>query len=334
MPHVVTISLEKAQSLCIQAAISAGASEAVAKSLSFATVAAEARGQTTVGILHFFDYLDAIKDGRLNGIASPKFSYPTKAAVVADADGGIAQLGFDLSLEKLVNITKDIGVSIFTQANAYTCGALGFYAEQLAVRGFIAFGFGNSPALMAAGGAKQRIYGTNPFTFAAPQVDKKVLLVDQASSATAYVNIRAAAEEGKALPEGWAIDSEGQPTIDPMKALKGSLLAFGGPKGGNIALMVEVMSTLSGANWSIDAPSFLEGNESPRVGMTVIAIEPSLINEHFTQRLSDHLSTLSTTFGVYIPGAEKSSKLAESMANGINIDSEIYARLSNIKLSN
>ena len=43
-----------------------------------------------------------------------------------------------------------------------------------------------------------------------------------------------------------------------MRALAGALLTFGGARGANIALMVEVFAAgLTGANWSLDAPDFI-----------------------------------------------------------------------------
>ncbi len=68
--------------------------------------------------------------------------------------------------------------------------------------------------------------------FSAPQAGGSPLLIDQSSSATAYVNVRAAAERGDTIPTGWAIDKEGRATTDPKAALEGTLLAFGGARGG------------------------------------------------------------------------------------------------------
>ena len=90
------------------------------------------------------------------------------------------------------------------------------------------------------------------------------LVIDQATSATAYVNLRKAAEHGEPIPEGWAIDAAGQPTTDARAALDGLLLAFGGKRGANIALMVEVLAAgMTGANWSLDCPPFDQGSDSP-----------------------------------------------------------------------
>ena len=93
-----------------------------------------------------------------------------------------------------------------------------------------------------------------------------------------------------------------KPTTDPHAALRGALLAFGGARGANIALMVEVMAAgLAGANWALDAPSFTSGDRSPGAGLLVIAITPALLAPDFPQRLRLQLDRLAK-LGVHIPG--------------------------------
>ena len=47
---------------------------------------------------------------------------------------------------------------------------------------------------------------------------------------------------GQPLPEGWAIDADGQPTTDPAAALAGAMLPFGGHKGSAIGTMIELLA--------------------------------------------------------------------------------------------
>src|SRR5690606_1974883 len=120
-----------------------------------------------------------------------------------------------------------------------------------------------------SGGTKP-VYCTNPMAFAAPVAGGPALLIDQSSSATAFVNIRKAASTGDSIPTDWALDEAGNPTSDARAAMKGALVAFGGARGANIALMVEVLAAgLSGANWSLDAPSFTSGTQNPGTGLFV-----------------------------------------------------------------
>ena len=77
-----------------------------------------------------------------------------------------------------------------------------------------------SPSIAPFGG-KTPFFGTNPLAFAAPRKGRAPLVIDQSSSATAFVNIRAAAQAGRQIPEGWALDAEGRPTTDPFAAMNG-----------------------------------------------------------------------------------------------------------------
>jgi (2R)-3-sulfolactate dehydrogenase (NADP+) len=64
--------------------------------------------------------------------------------------------------------------------------------------------------------------------------------------------------------------------------LAGALLAFGGARDGNIALLVEATAAgFSGANRSPDAPQLFEGDRNSGVGLSVTAIHPSAIDPDF-----------------------------------------------------
>ena len=194
-------------------------------------------------------------------------------------------------------------MALFTQRNAFTCGSLSYFVGRLAERGLAAIAATNGPPLLAGSGSTKPVFCTNPMAFGAPVAGGPPLIIDQSSSATAFVNIRAAANAGKSIPPGWALDAEGAPTTDPFAAMKGALLAFGGGRGANIALMVEVLSAgFNGANWSLDAPPFGVGAEGPGTGMTVIALAPRLIDPDFAERLARHIdgwpATTASTFPV------------------------------------
>ena len=224
---------------------------------------------------------------------SPKSRGPAGAIILSDAKGGAAHPGFDRAFDDLVDTAQKFGVAIFSQKNAFTCGALGYFAGRLAERGLVSIAATNGPALVAGAGGTKPVYCTNPLAFAAPAAGGPPLLIDQSSSATAFVNIRKAAHAGQSIPEGWALDAAGNPTTDASAAVKGTLLAFGGSRGANIALMVEVLSAgLSGANWSLDAPPFATGSEGPGTGMFVLAIEPKLLDPDFEARLRSQIDRL------------------------------------------
>jgi (2R)-3-sulfolactate dehydrogenase (NADP+) len=316
-------SLEAATDLAVRAVRASGASDEAALALAQATVSAEAHGKSSVGFSHLPDYLAAFRQGRINRAAEPILTSPAPAAIYCDARGGIAQVGFGRAFEDLRRRTETFGLALFAQHGSYSTGELGYYARRLAEVGLVAFAATNGPALMTVPGVRVPVYSTNPLAFAAPLDGSAPLVIDQAASAAAFVEIRRMAERGEPLPSGWAIDENGRDTTDAHAAMRGALVAFGGARGANIALMVEALAAgLTGANWSIDAPSFTEGDRSPGAGLLVIAMAPNLLAPDRPSRLARHLDRLAE-LGVHIPGrraARQEVELPETLLAEIEPD--------------
>lgn len=328
MDSSVRLSLAEAETLCISAAKAAGASHETAAAIAKASVRAEAEGQPNVGLAHFLDYLDSLRHGRIDGKAEPRVSRPAEAIIVSDACRGAAHTGFDRAFGDLVARARRLGLCLFLQRNAFTCGALGHFAVRLAEAGLVGLAATNGPALLAGSGTTKPVFCTNPLAFAAPVEGAAPLLIDQASSATAFVSIRQAAVSGEAIPAGWALDAEGQPTTDAQAALTGTLLAFGGARGANIALMVEVLSAgMAGSNWSLDAPRFESGSESPGSGLFVLAIAPDLVDPEFSVRLAAHLERLSAGYGLHVPGLARTEAAGRARREGIAVAADLVDTL-------
>jgi (2R)-3-sulfolactate dehydrogenase (NADP+) len=323
----VEISAAEIRKIATDACLACGGGPAMAKSLVEATFSAAWHGRPEVGFAHFLDYLESLRNGRIGGNATPQIDAPLPAFIRSDAGGGIAQLGFDLAFERLVERARSFGIAVFTQKNSYTAGELGYYVRRLAAEGLIAVAAANAHAMMAAAEGGKPVFGTNPFAFAAPlPVPLPALVIDQATSATAFVKIARAAAEKSAIPAGWATDRDGAPTTDPAEAMLGALLPFGGYKGANIALLVEILSAgLTGASWSLDAGNFRSGDRSPDTGMTVIAISADAVDPDFTKRLGKHLKRLAE-LGVHVPG-RRSPDGSQETTETIEIEADVLAAI-------
>jgi len=303
MTDLIEFPPEVALALAEAACLGAGVGLRMARALAEATLAAELRGKAVVGFAHLPDYLDALTNGRIDGAAEPEIGSPAPALIACDVQGGVAQLGFDDVCGELQTRARAYGIALLALSNCFTTGELGGYVRRLADGGLVALAATNGPALMQPPGASGAVYCTNPIAFAAPGRDGAAVVIDQSSSHAAYVSLRGAAASGTAIPSGWAVDAHGRPTTDAAAALSGALLTFGGARGANIALMVEILAGgLSGANWSLDAPSFTTGGRSPGAGLTVVAIAPALLAPDFAARLEAQLQRLGG-MGVHIPGA-------------------------------
>lgn len=298
------LPLGEVRAVAMAACRACGASPAMSEALVRATLSAEMHRRPAMGLAHLLDYLDSLQQGRIDGQAEPHLTAPLPAILHVDGRGGIAQQGFELACERLVDTAGTLGIALLTVANCYTAGELGYYARRLAGRGLLAMAMANSHAMLAPRAGSPVTYGTNPLAFAAPLGDNRPpIVIDQASSATAFVNLIHAASSGQPIPADWALDAAGQPTTDPVAAMAGSLLPSGGYKGANLALMVEVMAAgLTGSRWSLDAGHFRSGERCPQTGLSVIAIAPQAIDPQFSERLAAQAQRLSE-LGVHLPGA-------------------------------
>ena len=307
--------------LCRDRLLRVGADPRAAQVLAEATVEAELVGNRAVGVAHLFDYLDAYRNGRIAKGLRPVVRRAAPAVVDVDARSGLAQVAFAEALDQLHAATRECGIAALWIKNSFTCGELGYYPRHIAQQDLIGLALANSPALMSLGGAPKSILGTNPLAYAIPRPEKLPLVIDQASSSTAFVNIRRAAEAGEAIPAGWALGPDGKQTQDAGVALHGTLLPFGSHRGGNIALLVEILATLSGASFSLDAAPFDRGSSSPGIGVFLLCLDPTTF-EGSVERLSRQFESLRDDHGVRLPAIELTS-----LPDTVEVSSDALQRL-------
>jgi (2R)-3-sulfolactate dehydrogenase (NADP+) len=317
----VTLDRDELVELCRTALLDAGASAPQAAVLAEATAQAEERGLRPVGVAHLLDYLDGFRRGRI-AASAPRAERRTPVAWTVDCREGLAQHGYDQVLGEVVEAAATSGLAVAALSRCYTVGELGYYVRALTSRGLVGLAFANSPALMSVAGSGRPVLGTNPLSFGLPLPDGRRVLVDQASSATAWVNVRAAAERGDELPAGVAVDPAGVPTTSAADGLAGALLPFGGYKGGNIALLVELLATMAGGHFSSDAPPFHTGDSSPGVGCLVLALSPATLFPDHPARVAEQLDRWQHDLG-----ADPSVWIEAEPATSIVVPGELHARL-------
>lgn len=299
--------------------IEAGLSDLAANDLAAAAIDADLNGKGGNGISHLADYVSALRRGAINGQARPTLS--TAGSVVRiDADRGVSQHAFIVGLEDLLGTAKKNGVAVAAISNSFTTGELGFYARILAQHGLISLVTTNSPALVALGDDGRRVIGTNPLAFGVPEG----MLIDQAISETAFQNVRQAAARGEQLPDGWAVDADGNPTTDARAAVDGALRPFGGKKGANLGLILEMLAMLAGGTASLDAPSYTDGSDNPAVGLFILALDPDAFGDDTAERLTRHLRRLGDDFDIYLPGRRR---MGLPLPTEIDVDDEVLAQL-------
>lgn len=313
------ISIEEALELAAAALIAAGAAATNAGPVADSIVAAQAQGLGNVGFGYLPTYCRHLEIGRVDGLAVPTHRLAASSALVADAAHGFSQPAFAAALGQFVKIADRTGIASLAIVRSYPAGMVGWFVEQLARHGLVGLAFANAGAAVSPWGGRTPVFGTNPIAFAAPWREDSPVVVDMATSATARVNVKAAAEAGQSIPADWAFDREGRPTTDALAALAGSLAPLGGHKGYCLSLMVEVLAAgVTGANWSFEAPP--AGSDSatpPEVGQLLIAMSPRRFGvPHLEQRL-DGLAAEIAAQGARLPGARRHEARAAAERDGL-----------------
>jgi delta1-piperideine-2-carboxylate reductase len=210
--------------------------------------------------------------------------------------------------------------------------------EDLAELGLAAIAMLPSHSYVAPAGGSKAVFGANPFAFAWPRGNEQPPYVfDFATSAWARGEVEVHRRAGKLLPEGWAIDSTGQSTTDPIAALAGSLLPFGGHKGSALSTMIELLAgAMIGDFLSMDALDHAGTlDTAPRHGELILAFNPTLFGDDDragqTER-AERLFAVITTQGARLPAARRFAARAKNLARGaVTIPCKLRLELQALK---
>jgi (2R)-3-sulfolactate dehydrogenase (NADP+) len=266
----------------------------------------------------------------VNPSAVPTVRHERPAAVVIDAQEGLAFPALQLASRRVAEKAKTAGIALAAVGNSHHFGVAGHVAEDLARQGLIAIVMGNSPAAMPMWGGSRPLFGTNPIAAAFPRIGQEPMVIDLSLSAVARGKLMVAAQKGESIPEGWALDAKGQPTTDPKAGLAGMMVPAGGAKGAMLALMVEVLVVgLTGSSFGYEADSFfeLEGNR-PRIAQLVMAIDPQMAGQGiFQARLEDLVTVMSQDQSVRLPGSRRFNLRRKAETEGIEVSEAVMTSI-------
>ena len=318
MPETTRLQLAEAEDLLERVFGAAGLPPDAARSVAGALVAAEAEGQVGHGFSRISDYVAQARSGKVNPAAQISIHERGPASLLIDADLGFAYPALEKALDVGLPRARDMGVCVMAIANSHHCGALSVQVEKIAAAGMIGLMVANTPKAIAPWGGRDPLFGTNPIAFATPRENGPPLVIDLSLSVVARGKVMNAQKSGGEIPLGWAFDKDGQPTTDPEAALDGSMQPIGEAKGTALALMVEVLAAaFTGSAFSRDAGSFFNAEgPAPRVGQTLIAIDPSA-DDGYLARVADLLNAIEGTPGARLPGARRLAAIQIARDEGI-----------------
>lgn len=326
----IQLSLQEVHDLALRALVACGTDRDNAESVATSVAASEADGIHSHGLARLPTYCEHARCGKIDGKAKAVVETVAAGGIRVDACDGFAHPAIDLGLEHLIPLARDQGIAAMAVTRSYNCGVCGYHVERIARRGLVAIGYVNAPASIAPWGGSDPVFGTNPVSFAAPRKSRAPLVLDQSSSVVAKSEIVVHKQRDEPIPEGWALDADGNSTTDPAAALAGSMVPMGGYKGSGIALMVEIMAAaLTGSSLALDASSFADNEGgSPRTGQFFIALDPQRFSDGaFDDRLERLLDAIEAQDGTRLPGSGRVAARERTERDGIEIPEALHEKI-------
>jgi LDH2 family malate/lactate/ureidoglycolate dehydrogenase len=222
---------------------------------------ANLRGVDTHGVRNLQHiYVDRLDDGVYTRSPCYQILHETPVSATVDGDSGLGLSAAAWAMRLAIAKAEQIGVAFVSMRNTYHFGAAGCFASMALAHDMI--GIALTGRFFARGAeigvvptfAGKAMFSTNPISVAVPALEEPPFVLDMATSITPYNRVMLYRELGRALPPGWGLDANGQPSIDPATLRQlfplGGTRELGSHKGYGLAMVVEILCAVLSGGWS------------------------------------------------------------------------------------
>ncbi|WP_435017158.1 Ldh family oxidoreductase [Tundrisphaera sp. TA3] len=306
-------------------------------------VGANLRGHDSHGVMRIAQYIDFLNKGTYKPGVELRIKSEAPGVVVADGQMGLGPVQAHRLLALVIPKARELGVASGVMTSVGHIGRLGEYAEKAAEQGLILIASVNNNGagqrVAPPGGLAGRL-GTNPLCAAVPTEGNPVVL-DFGTSAVAEGKVRGYYfNDRKPVPEGWLLDTHGQPTTDPSvlyEAPMGSIRPMGGDqayKGFGLALVLDMLTGgLSGGRSSYPGAGAANSNN-----VVFIVLDPARFagSEALVREASGVARYVRETpraegvSAVLLPGDPERNMLEYRTIQGIPLETGHWARLAEV----
>lgn len=330
-------NIDKIRGLSVEALTSCNLSKEDAALVVDSMLQADINGVSTHGIRMLYAYVDKIKNSQF-AIAQPVITKESPSFSVMDSNNIIGAISAAKASQICIDKAKEYGMHTVFAKNCNTFGPAFYYAELMSKAGMIGFVCSNTPAAMPAFNGLEPMLGTNPLAFSCPSKTKGTITLDMATSIVAKSHFSTALANHEKLKEGWALDQNGNPTTDPMEAIKGFVLPMAGFKGYGIAMAIDILSGfLSGAGYLKKVNKFYsQDGKGMNVGQMFVAINPEMVYDgDFLSDMDGYIDTLRSSKvmegrTIAIPGDDRIAKRKASLESGIELSDDTRDKLETL----
>ena len=332
---------ENLRSFCIDAMVKFGIDKTDAETTADVLVTTDLMGVNTHGSKQLYLLIKNMKEGGLDVNAKPEVLNQGPSLAVIEGNFAMPMVTATKAMKLAIKKAKETGIAYVGVKGSSHFGAAGFYANMAAKEGLIGLSMSNVDPCMAVPGGKTPHLGTNPMAYAIPTSDGKSVFLDIATSVSAVSKIFAAKALGKPIPDGWLIDSKGEPTNDPMKYPEDAcILPMAGHKGYGIAILIEVLSAIvTGALFTLDVPCWVRDFSKPAdQGHAFIAIDIKKIIPiaDFELRMDKMINQVHDTpkadgvERIYLPGEMEWDNYDRQIKDGIELPEDAVINLKKL----
>lgn len=329
---------EKVEKIFVREGVDAKTAQTVAEVLADT----QAKGIVTHGFVRVPLYVTCLRSGGVKPTGDIEIISDAPTMATVSGRGGLGIAIAKASMELAISKAEQYGVGIVAVRGSHHLGATGYYADMCAKRGMIGMSMSSGNPMIAAPGSCKPSIGNNPFSYAVPAGKHGSVLYDIAMSGGSDMKIIAMKKTGERVPDGWMIDKNGRPTNDPNEYGNGAvLIPFGGYKGYGLAMMVELLCAISGANTlrGIKAWNKEPSEEGGNVGHFFMALDISKMTDRdeYISRVEgilDELAESKLAEGadkIYYPGEKEKISLAACQKSGtVEVNDDTLAAIDNL----
>jgi LDH2 family malate/lactate/ureidoglycolate dehydrogenase len=237
-----------------------GMSAEDAERLARILVTADLRGVHTHGVGFVPTHVEWLQVRGVNPKGRPHVIQDNGAALLVDGDNAMGHLVAEFAMRQAIERARTANVVAVAARGSNHCGALAYYSMMALADDMIGLTLSNTLPDMPIWGGIDQLLTNGPIAVAIPAGEERPIVLDMCFQNSFPIKIQRRMELGLPIPDDWAMDSEGQPTTDPEKALSGWGAPTGKYKGTGIALVFGIISAvLSGASFGTELGNHVEG---------------------------------------------------------------------------
>ncbi len=272
----ILVSADQLGLFITRALAAAGLPDADAARVGRLMADADLQGSDGHGVIRLPQYVKRIRAGGINTRPNIRVVTERAAMAVVDGDNAMGHLVMSHAVDVAIEKARIAGVAWVGARSSNHAGPASLYVRKPVEHNMIAlyFAVGNANHLPPWGGMDM-LLSTNPIAVGIPGGDEPPVVLDMATTVAAYGKVKAKAKRGEMMPEGWMIDRQGKPLLDPKRSEEGFLMPIGGHKGYGLALVVGLLAgTLNGAAMGRDVVDFNKDHVTvTNTGQAVLVID-------------------------------------------------------------